>query len=180
MLNIGDILDGRYQILSKIGQGGMATVYRARDLKLDREIAIKMLKEEYSTDKEFIERFKNEARAAARLSHSNIVAAYDIVNSGDMHYIVMELVEGITLRDYIARKGRLSNKETIGIAMQAAEGLGEAHRNGIIHRDIKSQNIIISKEGRIKIGDFGIAKRVSTDSSGQPVIGSGAGSKRRG
>ena len=172
MLNIGDILDGRYQILSKIGQGGMATVYRARDLKLDREIAIKMLKEEYSTDKEFIERFKNEARAAARLSHSNIVAAYDIVNSGDMHYIVMELVEGITLRDYIARKGRLSNKETIGIAMQAAEGLGEAHRNGIIHRDIKSQNIIISKEGRIKIGDFGIAKRVSTDSSGQPVIGS--------
>mgnify|MGYP004619714265 CR=1 FL=1 len=172
MLNIGDILDGRYQILSKIGQGGMATVYRAKDLKLDREIAIKMLKEEYSTDKEFIERFKNDARAAARLSHSNIVAAYDIVNSGDMHYIVMELVEGITLRDYIARKGRLSNKETIGIAMQAAEGLGEAHRNGIIHRDIKSQNIIISKEGRIKIGDFGIAKRVSTDSSGQPVIGS--------
>lgn len=172
MLNIGDILDGRYQILSKIGQGGMATVYRAKDLKLDREIAIKMLKEEYSTDKEFIERFKNEARAAARLSHSNIVAAYDIVNSGDMHYIVMELVEGITLRDYIARKGRLSNKETIGIAMQAAEGLGEAHRNGIIHRDIKSQNIIISKEGRIKIGDFGIAKRVSTDLSGQPVIGS--------
>ena len=172
MLNNGDILDGRYQIVSKIGQGGMAAVYRARDLKLERDVAIKLLKREYSQDAEFIERFKNEARSAAKLSHSNIVAAYDIVNSGDMHYIVMELVEGITLRDYIARKGRLSNKETIGIALQTAEGLSEAHKNGIIHRDIKSQNIIISKEGRIKIGDFGIAKAASTDNSGQPVIGS--------
>ncbi len=172
MLNNGDILDGRYRIVSKIGQGGMAAVYRARDLKLERDVAIKLLKREYSQDAEFIERFKNEARSAAKLSHSNIVAAYDIVNSGDMHYIVMELVEGITLRDYIARKGRLSNKETIGTALQTAEGLSEAHRNGIIHRDIKSQNIIISKEGRIKIGDFGIAKAASTDNSGQPVIGS--------
>ncbi len=172
MLNNGDILDGRYRIVSKIGQGGMATVYRARDLKLERDVAVKLLKSEYSKDAEFIERFKNEARSAAKLSHSNIVAAYDIVNSNDRHYIVMELVEGITLRDYIARKGRLSNKETIGIALQTAEGLGEAHRNGIIHRDIKSQNIIISKEGRIKIGDFGIAKAASTDSAGQPVIGS--------
>ena len=150
----------------------MAVVYRARDLKLERNVAIKLLKQEYSQDAEFIERFKNEARSAARLSHSNIVAAYDIVNSGERHYIVMELVEGITLRDYIARKGRLSNKETIGIALQTAEGLSEAHKNGIIHRDIKSQNIIISKEGRIKIGDFGIAKAASTNSNGQQVIGS--------
>ena len=172
MLSNGYILDNRYQIISKIGQGGMAVVYRARDLKLERNVAIKLLKQEYSQDAEFIERFKNEARSAARLSHSNIVAAYDIVNSGERHYIVMELVEGITLRDYIARKGRLSNKETIGIALQTAEGLSEAHKNGIIHRDIKSQNIIISKEGRIKIGDFGIAKAASTNSNGQQVIGS--------
>ncbi len=172
MLSNGYILDNRYQIISKIGQGGMAVVYRARDLKLERNVAIKLLKKEYSQDAEFIERFKNEARSAAKLSHSNIVAAYDIVNSGERHYIVMELVEGITLRDYIARKGRLSNKETIGIALQTAEGLSEAHKNGIIHRDIKSQNIIISKEGRIKIGDFGIAKAASTNSNGQPVIGS--------
>lgn len=172
MLSNGYILDNRYQIISKIGQGGMAVVYRARDLKLERNVAIKLLKQEYSQDAEFIERFKNEARSAAKLSHSNIVAAYDIVNSGERHYIVMELVEGITLRDYIARKGRLSNKETIGIALQTAEGLSEAHKNGIIHRDIKSQNIIISKEGRIKIGDFGIAKAASTNSNGQPVIGS--------
>ena len=172
MLSNGYILDNRYQIISKIGQGGMAVVYRARDLKLERNVAIKLLKKEYSQDEEFIERFKNEARSAARLSHSNIVAAYDIVNSGELHYIVMELVEGITLRDYIARKGRLSNKETIGIALQAAEGLSEAHKNGIIHRDIKSQNLIISKDGRIKIGDFGIAKAASTDNNGQSVIGS--------
>ena len=172
MLSNGYILDNRYQIISKIGQGGMAVVYRARDLKLERNVAIKLLKKEFSQDTEFIERFKNEARSAAKLSHSNIVAAYDIVNSGELHYIVMELVEGITLRDYIARKGRLSNKETIGIALQTAEGLSEAHKNGIIHRDIKSQNIIISKEGRIKIGDFGIAGAASMDNNGQPVIGS--------
>ena len=158
MFNIGDILDERYEIIGKVGQGGMSTVYKARDLKLGREVAIKLLKEEFSTDEEFIERFKNEARSAARLSHTNIVATFDIVNHEDLHYIVMELVEGITLKDYIARKGKLSNKETIGIALQTAEGLSEAHKNNIIHRDIKSQNIIISKEGRIKIADFGIAR----------------------
>ena len=127
MLNIGDILDERYEIESKVGQGGMSTVYKARDLKLGREVAIKLLKEEFSADEEFIERFKNEARSAARLSHTNIVATFDIVNNEERHYIVMELVEGITLKDYIARKGRLSNKETIGIALQTAEGLSEAH-----------------------------------------------------
>ncbi|MBQ8934682.1 MAG: Stk1 family PASTA domain-containing Ser/Thr kinase [Lachnospiraceae bacterium] len=172
MLNIGDILDERYEIESKVGQGGMSTVYKARDLKLGREVAIKLLKEEFSADEEFIERFKNEARSAARLSHTNIVATFDIVNNEERHYIVMELVEGITLKDYIARKGRLSNKETIGIALQTAEGLSEAHKNSIIHRDIKSQNIIISKEGRIKIADFGIARAVTGDTLGKSVIGS--------
>ena len=136
MLNIGDILDNRYEIQAKVGQGGMSHVYRARDLKMGRDVAIKVLKEEFSGNAEFVEKFNNEARSAARLTHSNIVAAYDTVDTDDMHYIVMELVEGITLKNYIARKTKLSNKETIGIAIQAAEGIAEAHRKGIIHRDI--------------------------------------------
>ncbi len=172
MLNVGDVLDNRYEILSRIGHGGMSTVYKARDLKLGREIAIKMLKEEFNSDEEFIERFKNEARSAAKLSHSNIVATFDIVNDENMHYIVMELVEGITLKDYIAKKGRLTNKETIGIALQTAEGLSEAHKNNIIHRDIKSQNLIISRDGRIKIADFGIARADAADTMEKSVIGS--------
>ena len=173
MLNIGDMLDNRYQILSRIGQGGMSYVYRAADTTLGREVAVKVLKEEFAEDAEFVERFKNEARSAAKLSHPNIVAVYDIVDSGELHYIVMELVEGITLKNYIAKKGVLTNKETIGIALQAAEGIAEAHRNGIIHRDIKPQNIIISKDGKIKVADFGIAKSVSGDTlNSQSVIGS--------
>ena len=120
MIKAGDILDGRYEIESKIGQGGMSYVYRAKDTKLDRIVAIKMLKEECSGDEEFLEKFRNEARSAANLTHPNIVAAYDAVDEGELHYIVMELVEGITLKNYIARKGRLSNKETIGISLQDA------------------------------------------------------------
>ena len=173
MLNIGDIVDNRYKIKSRIGQGGMSYVFRAEDMTLGREIALKVLKEEFSGDEEFVERFKNEARAAAKLTHPNIVAVYDIVDSGDYHYIAMELVEGITLKNYIAKKGVLTNKETIGIALQAGEGIAEAHRNGIIHRDIKPQNIIISKDGKIKVADFGIAKAVSGDTlTNQSVIGS--------
>ncbi len=172
VLNIGDILDNRYEIQAKVGQGGMSHVYRARDLKMGRDVAIKVLKEEFSCNAEFVEKFNNEARSAARLTHSNIVAAYDTVDTDDMHYIVMELVEGITLKNYIARKTKLSNKETIGIAIQAAEGIAEAHRKGIIHRDIKPQNIIISKDGKVKVADFGIAKAASGDSMNQDVIGS--------
>jgi len=172
VLNIGDILDNRYEIQAKVGQGGMSHVYRARDLKMGRDVAIKVLKEEFSGNAEFVEKFNNEARSAARLTHSNIVAAYDTVDTDDMHYIVMELVEGITLKNYIARKTKLSNKETIGIAIQAAEGIAEAHRKGIIHRDIKPQNIIISKDGKVKVADFGIAKAASGDSMNQDVIGS--------
>ena len=173
MLNIGDIVDNRYEIKSRIGQGGMSCVFRAEDKILGREVALKVLKEEFSGDEEFVEHFKNEARAAARLTHPNIVAVYDIVDSGKYHYIAMELVEGITLKNYIAKKGVLTNKETIGIAIQAGEGIAEAHRNGIIHRDIKPQNIIISKDGKIKVADFGIAKAVSGDTlTNQSVIGS--------
>ena len=172
MFNLGDIIDGRYEIKAKIGQGGMSYVYRASDLKMGREVAVKVLKEEFSSDAEFVEKFNNEARSAARLSHPNIVAAYDTVDRDDLHYIVMELVEGITLKNYIARKGKLSNKETIGIAIQAAEGIAEAHRKGIIHRDIKPQNIIISRDGKVKVADFGIAKAASGDSGSKAVIGS--------
>lgn len=172
MFNPGDIIDGRYEIKAKVGQGGMSYVYRASDLKMGREVAVKVLKEEFSSDAEFVQKFNNEARSAARLSHPNIVAAYDTVDRDDLHYIVMELVEGITLKNYIARKGKLSNKETIGIAIQAAEGIAEAHRKGIIHRDIKPQNIIISRDGKVKVADFGIAKAASGDSGSQAVIGS--------
>lgn len=172
MLKPGDILDGRYEIEDRIGQGGMSYVYRAHDNKLGRTVAIKVLKEEFSGDEEFIKKFRNEAMAAAKLSHPNIVAAYDAVDEGELHYIIMELVEGITLKNYIARKGRLSNRETLGIALQAAEGIAEAHKKGIIHRDIKPQNMIISKDGKVKVADFGIAKAVSGETLNMSVLGS--------
>ena len=148
MLKPGDILQDRYVIEDKIGQGGMSYVYRAHDKKLGRVVALKVLKEEFCSDEDFIKKFKNEAMSAARLTHPNIVAAYDVIEEGELHCIVMELIEGITLKNYIARKGKLSNRETIGIAIQAAEGIEAAHKNGIIHRDIKPQNIIISKDGK--------------------------------
>lgn len=172
MIKAGDILDGRYEILDKIGQGGMSYVYKAKDTKLDRIVAIKMLREECSEDEEFLRKFNNEARSAANLTHPNIVAAYDAVDEGELHYIVMELVEGITLKNYIARKGRLSNKETIGISLQAAEGIAAAHKKGIIHRDIKPQNLIISKDGKVKVADFGIARAVTQDTVNSAVVGS--------
>ncbi|HIU88425.1 MAG TPA: Stk1 family PASTA domain-containing Ser/Thr kinase [Candidatus Avilachnospira avistercoris] len=172
MIEAGNILDGRYEIESKIGQGGMSYVYRAKDTKLDRTVAIKVLKEECAGDEEFLKKFSNEARSAANLTHPNIVAAYDAVDEGELHYIVMELVEGITLKNYIARKGKLSNKETIGISLQAAEGIAAAHKKGIIHRDIKPQNLIISKDGKVKVADFGIARLVSQDTQNSAVVGS--------
>ena len=172
MLKTGDLLDNRYEIEEKIGQGGMSYVYRAKDTKLGRTVAIKVLKEEFAGDEEFIRKFRNEAMSAAKLSHPNIVAAYDAVDEGDLHCIIMELVEGITLKNYIARKGQLSNRETLGIALQAAEGIAEAHKKGIIHRDIKPQNMIISKDGKVKVADFGIAKAVSGETMSAAVIGS--------
>ncbi len=172
MLNPGDVLQERYEVEEKIGQGGMSYVYKALDKKLGRVVALKVLKEEYCTDESFIKKFKNEAMSAAKLSHPNIVAEYDVIEEGDLHCIVMELVEGITLKNYIARKGRLSNKETIGIAIQAAEGIEAAHKNGIIHRDIKPQNMIISKDGKVKVADFGIAKAATSETVNAAVIGS--------
>ena len=172
MLSTGTFLQDRYEILEKIGSGGMSDVYRAKCHKLNRLVAIKVLKEEFSSDASFVEKFKMEAQAAARLSHPNIVSVYDVVDEGNLHYIVMELVEGITLKSYIAKKGALGTKEAIGIALQMAQGIEAAHENGIIHRDIKPQNIIISMDGKVKVTDFGIARAASSQTMSATAMGS--------
>lgn len=172
MLKTGDFLQDRYEILEKIGSGGMSDVYKAKCHKLNRLVAIKVLKKEFCTDAGFVSNFKMEAQAAAGLSHPNIVNVYDVVDDGDIHYIVMELIEGITLKNYIAKKGKLDNKEAIGIAIQIAQGMMAAHERHIIHRDIKPQNIIISMDGKVKVADFGIAKAISMQTKNSDAIGS--------
>ena len=159
---IGKILGNRYEVLEKIGNGGMATVYRAKDKTLGRNVAIKVLKEEYANDQEFIKRFQIEAQSAASLSHPNIVSIYDVSNDQDIHYIVMEYIEGKTLKDVIKNEGKLDWKESAEIASQIASGLSVAHKNHIIHRDIKPHNIIITKDDLAKITDFGIAKAATS------------------
>ena len=161
MLKPGTYLQDRYEILSLIGTGGMSEVYQAKCHTLNRLVAIKVLKDEYSQDANFVSKFKMEAQAAAGLSHPNIVSVYDVVDEGSLHYIVMELIEGITLKSYIL-KGHLGVKETIGIAIQVAQGLAAAHDQHIVHRDIKPQNMIISRDGKVKVADFGIARAVSS------------------
>lgn len=165
MLRVGMFLADRYEILGQVGTGGMADVYKARCHKLNRLVAIKVLKEEFCKDKKFVAKFRIEAQSAACLTHPNIVGIYDVGEEGDVHYIVMEYVEGITLKDYITRKGKLEVKETIGISIQVAQGIAAAHEQHIIHRDIKPQNIIISKEGKIKVTDFGIARAITDDTT---------------
>ncbi len=172
MLRAGQFLQNRYEILELIGSGGMSDVYKARCHKLDRLVAIKVLKEELSSDGTFVNKFKMEAQAAAGLSHPNIVSVYDVVDEGQLHYIVMELIEGITLKTYIARKGKLDAKETVGIAIQVAQGIAAAHEQNIIHRDIKPQNMIISRDGKVKVADFGIARMVTSQTQGPVAIGS--------
>lgn len=171
MLNKGKLIGGRYEIISLVGSGGMADVYNAVDNRLSRQVAIKVLKEEYSSDKNFVMKFRAEAQSAAGLSHPNIVNVYDVGEDEGLHYIVMELVEGITLKKFIERKGKLELKEAVGIAIQIAQGMEAAHTNHIIHRDIKPQNIIISKEGKVKVTDFGIAKAATSNTiaAGQAV-----------
>ena len=158
MLKPGTYLQDRYEILSLIGTGGMSEVYQAKCHTLNRLVAIKVLKDEYSQNANFVSKFKMEAQAAAGLSHPNIVSVYDVVDEGSLHYIVMELIEGITLKSYILKKGHLGVKETIGIAIQVAQGLAAAHDQHIVHRDIKPQNMIISRDGKVKVADFGIAE----------------------
>jgi len=172
MLKPGTYLQERYEILSLIGTGGMSEVYQARCHKLNRLVAIKVLKEEYSQDSNFVSKFKMEAQAAAGLSHPNIVSVYDVVDESDLHFIVMELIEGITLKSYILKKGHLGVKETIGIAIQVAQGIAAAHDQHIVHRDIKPQNMIISRDGKVKVADFGIARAVSSQTIGSTAVGS--------
>ena len=157
----GKIIGNRYEVITKIGCGGMATVYKARDNVLNRNVAIKVLREEFTTDEEFIKRFNIEAQAAASLTHPNIVSIYDVGNEGDLHYIVMELIQGKTLKEIINENGVLPWKWSINISIQIASALEMAHRNNIVHRDIKPHNIIITEDGIAKVTDFGIAKAVS-------------------
>ena len=169
----GTMLQDRYEILEKIGSGGMSEVYKAKCHKLNRLVAIKVLKSEFTSDATFVSKFKMEAQAAAGLSHPNIVNIYDVVDEGDIHFIVMELVEGITLKSYITKKGHLDVKEAIGIAIQVASGIEAAHEQHIIHRDIKPQNMLISMDGKVKVADFGIARAVSSQTmNAATVVGS--------
>ena len=172
MVKPGMFISDRYEIIEKVGSGGMADVYRAKCHRLNRYVAIKILKPEFSADKNLVTKFRAEAQSAAGLSHPNIVSVYDVGDDGDLHYIVMELVEGITLKKFIEKKGRLEIKEAIGIAIQISQGLEAAHDNHIVHRDIKPQNIIISRKGKVKVADFGIAKAVTTNTVTQNAVGS--------
>ena len=158
---VGKIIGNRYEILEKIGVGGMATVYKAKCHVLNRYVAIKVLKDEFTTDEEFIRRFNIEAQAAASLSHPNIVSIYDVANEGNLYYIVMELVKGKTLKQIINEDGALPWKWSVNIVIQIASALETAHKNNIVHRDVKPHNIIITEEGVAKVTDFGIAKAVS-------------------
>lgn len=172
MINIGAVISGRYEIIEKVGTGGMADVYRAKDHRLNRYVAVKILKNEYSEDAKFVTKFRQEAQAIACLPHPNIVGVYDVGQEQDMHYIVMEFVDGITLKKYIEQKGKLSVREAVGIGLQIANGLEAAHANHIIHRDIKPQNILISKDGTAKVSDFGIAKAASSNTITANAMGS--------
>ena len=172
MLKTGMIIAERYEILGKIGTGGMADVYKAKDHKLNRFVAVKVLKQEFREDTTFIRKFRSEAQAAAGLTHPNIVNVFDVGDDDGVYYIVMELIEGITLKEYIAKKGKLSIKEATSIAIQVSMGLEAAHNHGIVHRDVKPQNIIISTDGKVKVTDFGIARAASSNTISSNVMGS--------
>ncbi|MDE6951667.1 MAG: Stk1 family PASTA domain-containing Ser/Thr kinase [Lachnospiraceae bacterium] len=172
MIKIGMMIGDRYEILEKIGTGGMSDVYKAKCHKLNRFVAIKVLKQEFSENANFVSKFRTEAQAAAGLMHPNIVNVYDVGEENGIYYFVMEIVEGITLKKYIEKKARLSVKEAISIAIQVSMGIEAAHNNHIIHRDIKPQNIMISKEGKVKVTDFGIAKAATSNTITSNVMGS--------
>ncbi|MFF2528873.1 Stk1 family PASTA domain-containing Ser/Thr kinase [Brevibacillus sp. NPDC058079] len=158
----GQRLGGRYQIESRVGGGGMAIVYKARDLILNRPVAVKVLRSHFGTDEDFVNRFRREAQAVASLSHPNVVGVYDVGQEGDTHYMVMEYIEGYTLKEVIIQRGALPVEEAVRIAEQICDALDHAHQNQIIHRDIKPHNIMIGKNGRVKVTDFGIARAVTS------------------
>ena len=172
MLTVGTYLADRYEIVSKIGAGGMSDVYNAKDHVLGRFVAIKVLRTEFSEDRTFVAKFRTEAQSAAGLEHPNIVNIYDVGSEEGLYFIVMEYVEGITLKTYIEKKGQLSFKESVSIAIQVARGIEAAHNKQITHRDIKPQNIIISTEGKVKVTDFGIARAASSNTISSDVMGS--------
>ena len=163
MIKNGTVFAGRYEIIERIGSGGMADVYKAHDSRLKRDVAIKVLKASLAEDADFVEKFRTEGEAAASLTNANVVSVYDVGNVGSTYYIVMELIDGITLKDYIRRKGMLSSRETMAITAQVAVGLRAAHARHIVHRDIKPQNIILSRDGKVKVTDFGIARGVTDE-----------------
>ena len=158
LLNPGTVLRGRYEIVEKIGSGGMAVVYRGRDRELERYVTVKVLREEYIGDDEFIERFRSEARSAAKLSHPNIVRVYDVGADDDINFIVMEYIHGDTLKKAIKEKAPFDSRSTINVAIQVASALSQAHKGHIVHRDIKPQNILVGTDGVVKVTDFGIAR----------------------
>ena len=162
----------RYEVISKIGAGGMSDVYKAKDHVLGRFVAIKVLKPEFSEDVGFVSKFHTEAQSAAGLEHPNIVNIYDVGSEDGLHYIVMEYIEGITLKTYIEKKGRLTFKEAVSIAIQVGRGIEAAHNKNIVHRDIKPQNIMISTEGKVKVMDFGIARAATSNTIHSDVMGS--------
>ncbi|WP_264844660.1 Stk1 family PASTA domain-containing Ser/Thr kinase [Caldinitratiruptor microaerophilus] len=159
----GTVLGGRYRVLDKVGGGGMAVVYRAQDLFLNRPVAVKVLQPQYAADEEFVRRFRREAQAAASLSHPNVVSVYDVGHQDDLHYIVMELVEGETLKHRIQTHGPLPPDEAARITVGILDALAHAHGHRIVHRDIKPHNILLTRDGRVKVTDFGIARAVSHD-----------------
>lgn len=171
---IGKVLNGRYEILEEIGKGGMAYVYKARCVLLNRLVAIKILRDDLDGDKEFLDRFNAEAQAAASLDHPNIVAIFDVGLDDNRHYITMEYIDGITLKEYIARKRSLDYEEALNIAWQISDALSAAHNKNIVHRDIKPHNILITSDGTVKVTDFGIARfgTSKTLSSGKDILGS--------
>lgn len=172
MVEIGTFIADRYEILEKIGAGGMSDVYKAKDQVLGRFVAVKILKQEFAEDVNFVTKFHTEAQSAAGLQHPNIVNIYDVGSEEHVHFIVMEYVEGITLKTYIEKKGQLNYKEAISIAIQVARGIEAAHNNQIVHRDIKPQNIMISHEGKVKVTDFGIARAATSNTIHSDVMGS--------
>ena len=173
-LEIGQVVAGRYEIDKKIGSGGMSVVYRAMDIKLDRYVTFKVLKEDYLTDEDLVERFPEEARAAAGLNHQNIVSIFDYGQDGNICYIVLEYVDGASLKELINKKAPFDDDIIIAVTLQIAQGLAEAHRNEIVHRDIKPQNILVTRTNIVKVADFGIARAVkdSTLPGGSGSMGS--------
>ncbi len=169
---LGRLIDGRYQVKSRIARGGMATVYVATDLRLDRRVAIKVMHGHLADDEVFRERFVREARSAARLAHPNVVNVFDQGQDGEMAYLVMEYLPGITLRDLLREQRRLSIPQTITIMDAVLSGLAAAHRAGIVHRDVKPENVLLAEDGRIKIGDFGLARATTANTaSGAQLMG---------